>query len=162
MTADALKYFGYGVIAFSLIKILSNFFFARDNTKTPFYISSFIVFLNVAISLSFFDKIGFLIIPIATSISTWVGVFIFLYLLNNRNYLHFKKQLFSNIFKTFISTIIMSFLLMLTLKKYSSYLSYPYTYKSIYLLIIIGFVGIVYLLSCYLLGLIKIKNYKTD
>ena len=162
MTAEALKYFGYGVIAFSLVKILSNFFFARDNTKTPFYISSFIVFLNVVISLSFFDQIGFLIIPIATSISTWVGVFIFIYLLKKRNYIHFKKQLFSSAFKTFISTLIMSFLLMLTLEKYSSYLSYSYTYKSIYLLIIVGFVEIVYLLSCYLLGLIKIKNYKTD
>jgi len=44
MTAAALKFFGYGVPAFALIKILSNFFFARDNTKTPFYISSLIVF----------------------------------------------------------------------------------------------------------------------
>ena len=33
MTASALKFFGYGVPAFALIKILSNFFFARDNTK---------------------------------------------------------------------------------------------------------------------------------
>ena len=29
--------------AFALVKILSNFFFARDKTKTPFYISSLIV-----------------------------------------------------------------------------------------------------------------------
>ena len=43
MTSDALMFFGYGVIAFALVKILSNFFFARDNTKTPFYISTFIV-----------------------------------------------------------------------------------------------------------------------
>ena len=53
MTSSALMFFGYGVIAFALIKILSNFFFARDNTKTPFFISSFIVFLNVLISVSF-------------------------------------------------------------------------------------------------------------
>ena len=46
MTSDALMFFGYGVIAFALIKILSNFFFARDNTKTPFYISAFIVFFK--------------------------------------------------------------------------------------------------------------------
>ena len=69
MTSDALMFFGYGVIAFALIKILANFFFARDNTIIPFYISSLIVFLNVAISLSFFNRIGFLIIPIATSFS---------------------------------------------------------------------------------------------
>ena len=34
MTASALKYFGYGIPAFALVKILSNFFFARNNTKT--------------------------------------------------------------------------------------------------------------------------------
>ena len=68
MTSNALMFFGYGVIAFALIKILANFFFARDNTITPFYISSFIVFLNVTISIVFFQKFGFLIVPIATSI----------------------------------------------------------------------------------------------
>ena len=57
-TALALKFFGYGVPAFALIKILSNFFFARDDTKTPFYISSFIVFLNILISVTFFNEIG--------------------------------------------------------------------------------------------------------
>ena len=90
LTSSALKYFGYGVPAFALIKVLSNFFFARDNTKTPFYISSFIVFLNVVISITFFNQIGFLIIPIATSISTWIGVLIFLYLLKKKNYLIYK------------------------------------------------------------------------
>ena len=40
ITSYALMFFGYGVVAFALVKILSNFFFARDNTKTPFYISS--------------------------------------------------------------------------------------------------------------------------
>ena len=76
-TSSALIFFGYGIIAFALVKILANFFFAQNNTKTPFYISSFIVFLNILISVSFFSRIGFLIIPIATSISTWAGVFIY-------------------------------------------------------------------------------------
>ena len=47
LTAEALKYFGFGVPAFALIKILANFFFARNNTQTPFYTSAFIVFLNI-------------------------------------------------------------------------------------------------------------------
>ena len=51
LTAQALKYFGFGVPAFALIKILSNFFFARENTKLPFYISVFSVLLNVFISV---------------------------------------------------------------------------------------------------------------
>ena len=52
--------------------------------------------------------------------------------------------------------------LVLALEKYSNYLQYTSTFKSIYLLVIVSFVGIVYLLSCYLLGLLKIKNYKTN
>ena len=162
MTAAALKFFGYGVPAFALIKILSNFFFARDNTKTPFYISIFIVFLNILISVSFFNKIGFIIIPIATSISTWIGVFIYIYLLNSKKILLLKNQLMINFIKILISTIIMSSILLFSLDKFANYLDYSNSYKAVYLISIIGFVGMFYLLSCYLLGILKLKNYKTN
>ena len=162
ITGDALMFFGYGVIAFALVKILANFFFARDNTTTPFYISSLIVILNVIISVSFFSKIGFLIIPIATSISTWIGVLIFIYLLVKNNHLFLQKKLFENILKILISSLFMASALFFFLNKYSSYFEYANSLKSVYLLIIVGFVGIIYLLSCYLFGLLKIKNYKTN
>ena len=38
LTAEALKFFGLGLISFAMVKILSNFYFARDNTKTSFFI----------------------------------------------------------------------------------------------------------------------------
>jgi len=162
MTSSALKYFGYGIPAFALIKILSNFFFARNNTKTPFYISAFIVLLNVLISITFFNKIGFIIIPIATSISTWIGVTIYIYLLNMKNFLLIKSYLPKNIFKIILCTILMSFLLMFALDYFSDYLDYTYKYKSVYLLIIVGFVASVYLISCYLTGVLKVKNFRTN
>ena len=162
MTATALKFFGYGVPAFALIKILSNFFFARDNTKTPFYISMFIVTLNILISVNFFSKIGFVIIPIATSISTWIGVFIYIYLLNSKKILLLKNHLLINFIKILISTIIMSSILLFSLNNFSNYLDYSYNYKAVYLISIVSFVGILYLLSCYLLGILKFKNYKTN
>ena len=162
MTAVALKFFGYGVPAFALIKILSNFFFARDNTKTPFYISIFIVSVNILISVSFFNRIGFIIIPIATSISTWVGVIIYIYLLNSKKILLLKNELKINFIKILISTIIMSFILLISLDKFSNYLDYSYNYKAIYLISIVSIVGMFYLLSCYLLGIFKLKNYKTN
>ena len=56
ITATALYYFGFGVPAFALTKVLANFYFARDNTKTPFYISALIVVVNIIISLSFLKK----------------------------------------------------------------------------------------------------------
>ena len=82
--------------------------------------------------------------------------------LKKRNYLNLNSKLFYNTVKIIISSAIMALVLIITIEKYSNYLDYSYTYKSIYLLIIVGFVGIVYLLSCYLLGLLKIKNYKTN
>ena len=162
MTAAALKFFGYGVPAFALIKILSNFFFARNNTKTPFYISTLIVILNIFISVSLFNRIGFIIIPIATSISTWVGVLIYLYSLNSKNYLLLKSLLFKNLIKILISTIIMSLILLFSLDIFLSYLDYSYKYKAVYLISIVSFVGIFYLITCYLLGLLKLKNYKAN
>ena len=87
------------------------------------------------------------------------NLFIFV---KKNNYLFLQNKLFYNVIKIIISSTIMAFVLVFALKKYSAYLDYSYTYKSIYLLIIIGFVGIIYLLSCYLFGLLKIKNYKTN
>jgi len=162
MTAAALKYFGYGVPAFALIKVLSNFFFARDNTKTPFYISLFIVVINVFISVSLFSRVGFIIIPIATSISTWLGVFAYLYLLEQKSYLLLKIELLKNTLKILISTLIMSLILIFTLETFSNNLSFMNNYKAVYLILIISFVGFIYLLSCYCLGILNLKKYKTN
>ena len=41
-SAHALYYFGLGLPAFALIKVFSTFFFANNDTKTPFYISLFL------------------------------------------------------------------------------------------------------------------------
>ena len=70
-SAKALFYFAIGLPAFSLIKVFSAFFFANHNTKVPFYISLTSVLLNVFISIIFFKEVGFIIIPIATTISSW-------------------------------------------------------------------------------------------
>ena len=162
MTSAALKYFGYGIPAFALIKILSNFFFARNNTKTPFHISIFIVLLNVTISILFFKNIGFIIIPIATSISTWVGVIIYIYTLNKNNLLLIKGYLRNNISKIVFCTILMSFSLVYLLNYFAVYLDYTYKYKAIYLLIIVSLVASIYLISCNLTGVLKTKNFKMN
>ena len=56
-TALALTFFAFGVPAFSILKIFSNYFFARNDTKTPFYLSVFSVILNVLISVIFSKKL---------------------------------------------------------------------------------------------------------
>ena len=80
-SAKALYYFGLGLPAFAFIKVFSTFFFANNDTKTPFYISLASVILNIFISVYFFKDFGFVIIPIATSISSWFNsIILFIYL----------------------------------------------------------------------------------
>ena len=162
MTSVALKYFGYGVPAFALIKVLPNLFFARNNTKIPFYISTLIVLLNILISLSFFNKIGFVAIPIATSASTWVGVFIYIILLNSKKFLLLKSYILKNILKIILNSIFMSFLLVFALDYCGNYLDYTYKYKSVYLILIICVAAAFYLVSCYLTGILKTKRFKIN
>ncbi len=162
MTGLALKYFGFGVPAFALIKVLSNFFFARNNTKTPFYISCLIVLFNAILSITLFNKIGFIIIPIATSIASWLGVIFYVYLLYHRNNLMFENYLFINFLKIILSTAIMSFILIFSLNYYAESLNYSYKYKSISLILIVSFVAGIYLISCYVAGLLKRSKFKTN
>ena len=162
LTAQALKYFGFGVPAFALIKILSNFFFARDNTKTPFYISVFSVFLNILISVIYFQKFGFIIIPIATSIATWCAVIIYLILLIKLKYLKTNSIFYINFIKTVISVVLMSLTLHFLINFFEDKLIYANYYKSFYLIVTIGLTAVIYLLSARLLGVLKIKNFKTN
>ena len=160
LTGQALKYFGFGVPAFALIKVLSNFFFARDNTKTPFYISAFSIFLNISISLMYFEKIGFIIIPIATSIATWCAVIIYLIILLKIKYFKTSTIFYSNFIKTIVSAAIMSVVLCFLINFFEDKLIYTDYYKSFYLIMIIFLSAGIYLLSARLLGIFKIKNYK--
>ena len=58
--------------------------------------------------------------------------------------------------------MIMSLILFFALENFANYLDYTYDYKAVYLILIVSFVGILYLISCYLLGILKLKNYKTN
>ena len=89
-SAKALFYFSLGLPAFSLIKVFSSFFFAHHNTKTPFYISLISVLLNIIISVFYFKSFGFIIIPIATSISSWFNSIVLFIFLKKKNLFNFN------------------------------------------------------------------------
>ena len=159
-TSLALTFFSIGVPAFALIKVLSNFYFARDNTKLPFYISFLSMVLNILISVSLFKKYGFIIIPIATSISTWVAVFIYIVLLTRSGLINFENKYLLNFFKILIATILMCLFLYFSLDYFEDKFDYYYKFKLIYLLIVVGLSVTVYLFFAKLFGLFNLKSYK--
>jgi len=58
MTAIALQAFAFGLIGFSLVKVLAPAFFAREDTRTPVRIAVIALVVNVALSLLFAWLIG--------------------------------------------------------------------------------------------------------
>tara|TARA_Y100001970_G_scaffold292090_1_gene431881 strand:+ start:66 stop:1592 length:1527 start_codon:yes stop_codon:yes gene_type:complete len=159
-TSLALTFFSIGVPAFALIKVLSNFYFARDNTKIPFYISLISMILNILISVSFFKKYGFIIIPIATSISTWLAVLIYFVLLSRSKLVNIGNKYLLNFLKILFSTILMCFFLYFGLEYFEDKFQYTYNFKLIYLLIVISLSAAIYLLVANLFGILKLKSYK--
>ena len=159
-TAVALTFFAFGVPAFSILKIFSNYFFARNDTKTPFYLSVISVALNISISVSFFGKLGFVIIPIATSISSWMNVFLHFYFIKKRNLYSFDKTFIYKFPRMILSVVVMGIVLYLLLGFFSDKFEYNESWKFIYLFIIVIISLISYFLISNFSGAFKFKDIK--
>ena len=154
-SAKALFYFGLGLPAFSLIKVFSAFFFARHNTKIPFYISLTSVLLNIFISIAFFKEIGFIIIPIATTISSWFNAILLFILLKKKNLFSFNLIFIDRFTKIFVASIAMGIFFNFLIHFLNDKLTYEETFKSAYLIgaVILG-------LTFYISMAIFIKAFK--
>ncbi len=156
-SALALYFFGLGLPAFALIKVFSTFFFANHDTKTPFYISFFSVVLNILISVYYFKSVGFIIIPIATTISSWFNSLILFIFLRNRNLFSFNNIFFINFLKILFSSIMMGLFFAYMLSIFENYLAYDYYFKSMYLIL-----TVLLALSFYIILSSFIKAFKYE
>ena len=154
-SAKALFYFSIGLPAFSLIKVFSAFFFAHHNTKVPFYISLISVLLNVFISIAFFKEVGFIIIPIATTISSWFSVILLFIFLKIKNLFNFNLMFINRFIKILLASILMGIFFNYIIHFFNDKLLYEATYKAFYL---VG--AVVSGLIFYLLIAILIKAFK--
>jgi len=159
-TALALTFFAFGVPAFSILKIFSNFFFARNDTKTPFYLSVMSVTLNILISISLFSRFGFVIIPIATSISSWINVFVHYYYIKKRDLHFFDSKFIYKFPRIILSVVVMGIILYLLLGLFSDKFDYNESWKFIYLFIIVIISLISYFLISNFSGAFKFKDVK--
>ena len=159
-SAKALIYFSLGLPAFSSIKIFSSFFFAHHNTKIPFYISLISVILNIVISVFYFKSIGFIIIPIATTISSWFNcILLFIYLKKN-NLFNFNLLFLNRFIRILIASIIMGLFFNYLIIFFDDKLAYEQNFKSAYLIgiVLLGLTS--YLLIAFLIKAFKISDIK--
>jgi len=159
-SAKALYYFALGLPAFSLIKIFSTFFFANNNTKTPFYISLASVILNIIISIYYFNKIGFIIIPIATTISSWFNGLLLFVFLKNRNLFNFNKVFIVRFIKIIFASLLMGVFFNFLLNYFQNQLAFTEDLKSIYLILSVVLGLLFYLFVSYWIKAFKINDIK--
>ena len=159
-TASALTFFAFGVPAFSILKILSNLFFSRNDTKTPFHLSLVSIIINIIISVSLFNKIGFIIIPIATSISSWINVLMHYYFIKKRKLHIFDNKFIYKFPRMILSTVVMGVVLYFLLGIFSEKFYYNESWKFIYLFIIVLTSLISYFLISNFSGAFKFKDIK--
>jgi putative peptidoglycan lipid II flippase len=157
-SAKALFYFSLGLPAFSLMKVFSSFFFARHNTKIPFYISLVSVLLNILISISYFKSIGFVIIPIATSISSWFNSILLFIFLKNKKLFDFNFIFINRLVRIIIAAIIMGLFFNYLINFFDTNLSYEQNFKFVYLIVVVLLGLISYLLIAFLIKAFKISD----
>ena len=159
-TALAVFYFAMGLPAFSIAKIFLSFSFARHNTKMPFYTSLASVILNIIISVSFFSLIGFIIIPIATTISAWVHTILLFYFLKKDELFNFNKAFFDRFIRIIFSVILMGIFFNFIINFFENNLAYEENFKIFYLILIVLLGLIFYLIIAIFIKAFKISDIK--
>jgi len=113
-SSQALALFAIGLPGYILIKVLNPNFFAREDTKTPLYITLVCVVINIIISLilvKYFREAG---IAFATAVAAWINALMLYFTLKNRGYIVLDTKLKNNIIKIICATVIIFIFILFT------------------------------------------------
>jgi len=160
-TAKVLSIFALGLPAYILTKVLIICFFAREDTKTPLYVSLVTVILNIVLSLLLIGSMREMGIASATAISAWINTFLLFLLLHYRGLLELDSQLIRNSLKIIISMMIMFGVCFFSNKfLFDNMANLSFLFKLSGLLLIILICKIIYLGMIFMLNVITIADLK--
>jgi len=160
-TSHALVAYSLGIPAFIMLKSCQPAFFAEGDTKTPLYIGIILLMLNIFLSILFMHYWEHAGIALATSVVSWIGVVIYIFLLikdgkilrpiNNQS----NKYISYNTLLIYFFKILMISLLMIGLMQLLFYFSSIYQINDILILSLLVTSGLlIYVLTTFVLGYI--------
>ena len=160
-TAKVLSIFALGLPAYILIKILITYFFAREDTKTPLYVSLVSVSINILLSLLLINSMREMGIAVATAVSAWVNFLLLFLILLYRSNLFLDNQLIINSFKILASVIIM-IVACYYLKQlfFTNIGDLQISIKIVYLVIIMVSCEFIYIVMLFMLKVLTIQSLK--
>ena len=120
------------------------------------------VAINIVISVYYFKEIGFIIIPIATSISSWInGILLFIFLKKD-NLFSFNKEFILRFIKIIFTSVLMGVLFNFLLIYFKDYLVFEQNMKSFYLILSVVIGLLFYILISYWIKAFKIRDFKLN
>ncbi len=105
-TANSIIVYSIGVIGFSGVKVLTQGFYAMNNTVTPVVVSSLSMILNIILNTITVGPLGYLGLVISTAISLWVNFFSLFILIGLKIGNLVNREYLLSIFKYVISILI--------------------------------------------------------
>lgn len=84
LTNSALFFYCMGLPAYAAARILANAFYAFQNTKTPVKVAAAAMLINVILCIALMKPMGVSGLALATSVSSWINVFILYLLLQHK------------------------------------------------------------------------------
>ncbi|MDC0073585.1 murein biosynthesis integral membrane protein MurJ [Alphaproteobacteria bacterium] len=112
-TSLALIGYAFGIPAYVLIKVFTPSYFARQDTATPVKIAVAAVIINLLLNLTLVWWLQHVGLAIATSIASWFNIILLSLILYRRKWWNFDRKLIISFFKVCISSILMSFVIIL-------------------------------------------------
>jgi len=157
LTGQVVAFFAISVFAQAAIQILVRGFYALNNTKTPLFIGTLVVFLNVPLSifLSFNQNLGILGLALSISLTSLLHAFLLFIILSRKLKGFDFYQIYWPFFKMSFATIVTGFFLWFPLRVLDQFLNTAKTFQLIILSLITTIIG----LTAYLL-LSKILQIK--
>ncbi|MBR7159267.1 MAG: murein biosynthesis integral membrane protein MurJ [Alphaproteobacteria bacterium] len=114
-TAAALSAFAVGLPAYVVSKTLLPAFYSRGDTSSPVRVAAIALILNAFLCYTLMQEYGHVGIALATSITAWINLGQYFFMLKRRGFLHTDKHFKRRVPKILVSALLMAWLLQLAL-----------------------------------------------
>lgn len=162
----ALMHYAWGVPAFVMIKVLAPAYFAHEDTKSPMAYALWSVVVNIIMGAGLFyylhqtQAYGFPGLAVATSAAAWVNVILLSGGIIRRGWYRPGPLLLSRSIRVVIATLMMSAALVLAVQNAQALRDATIDSRAFVTLAIIAFGMVVYGISAFLTGAIRISDLK--
>jgi len=146
-TATVLQLFSLGLPAMCITKILSPYYFAKENPQTPFKITTFSVLINILLTLILFQFMGYLSIPLSISITAVLTLIMYIRGHTKEGFFYFSPEIIIHTIKYIGLCIVLSVEIVI-IKEIASFFNF-YNYSTLMIALIFCFISFLFFLKIF-------------